>query len=145
MKNFILFIGLFFSLSCWGATPGNVEKYRKFVDSVAKQYQIPADFIFGVGICESGFGTSKHAKNLNNYFGIRGSYSKVHKTSYRFYEKPEDSIVAFCELVARKKFYTKLKGNPDPMVWIKALAKAKYAANGRVWTKLVKRAMASLK
>ena len=69
----------------------------------------------------------------------------MHKTSYRFYEKPEDSIVAFCELVARKKFYTKLKGNPDPMVWIKALAKANYAANGRVWTKLVRRAMASLK
>jgi flagellum-specific peptidoglycan hydrolase FlgJ len=145
MKNFILIIGLFCTLTCWGGTPGNAEKYLKFVDSVARQYQIPSDLIFGVGICESGFGTSSHAKRLNNYFGIRGKYSKVHKTSYRFYEKPEDSIVAFCELVARKNFYAKLKGNPDPMVWVKALAKAKYAANGRVWTKLVKRAMASFK
>lgn len=145
MKNFILIIGLFCTLTSWGGTPGNVEKYRKFVDSVATQYQIPADLIFGVGICESGFGTSKHAKRLNNYFGIRGSYSKVYKTSYRFYDSPEDGIVAFCKLVERKKFYSNLKGNPDPMVWVKALAKAKYAANGRVWTKLVKRAMGSLK
>lgn len=145
MKNFSLFIGLLFTLNCWGATPGNVEKYRKFVDSVAKQYQIPSDLILGVGVCESGFGTSNHAKNLNNYFGIRGRYSKVYKTSYLHYDKPEDSIVAFCKLVARKKFYDKLKGNPDPMVWVKALAKAKYAANGRVWTKLVKRGIASVK
>lgn len=145
MKNFIVFFGLLFSLNCWGGTPGNVEKYRTFVDSVATQYQIPSDLILGVGVCESGFGTSKQSKKLNNYFGIRGRYSKVYKTSYRHYDKPEDSIVAFCELVARKKFYDKLKGNPDPIVWVKALAKAKYAANGRIWTKLVKRGIASVK
>lgn len=145
MKSFILVFSLLLSLTCWGGTPGNVEKYRKFVDSIAKKYQIPSDLILGVGVCESGFGTSKQAKKMNNYFGIRGSYSKVYKTSYRHYDKPEDSIVAFCELITRKKSYKKLKGNPDPMVWVKALAKAKYAANGRVWTKLVKKGIASVK
>lgn len=145
MKFFILSICLLFTLTCWGGAPGNVENYRKFVDSVARQYQIPSDLIYGVGICESGFGTSVHAKRLNNYFGIRGKYSKVHKSSYLFYEKPEDSIVAFCELVARKNFYAKLKGNQDPIVWIKALAKANYAGNGRIWIKLVRKAIASLK
>jgi flagellum-specific peptidoglycan hydrolase FlgJ len=145
MKNLLFLIGLFSTLSCWGGTPGNVEKYRKFVDSVATHYQIPSELIFGVGICESGFGTSGHAKRLNNYFGIRGRYSKVYKTSYQFYDTPEDGIVAFCKLVERKKFYSKLKGNSDPVVWIDALAKANYAGNGRVWTKLVKRGIASLK
>ena len=145
MKNLNVVIGLLFTFTCAGATPGNVEKYRKFVDSVSLHYQIPSDLVFGVGVCESGFGTSKHAKNLNNYFGIRGQYSKVHKTSYVDYDKPEDGIVAFCELVARKKFYQKLKGNPDPNVWIKALANANYAANGRIWTNLVKRGIASVK
>lgn len=145
MKSFILVFSLFFNLTCWGATPGNVEKYRKFVDSVATQYQIPSDLIFGVGICESGFGTSAHARRLNNYFGIRGRYSKVYKTSYQYYDSPEDGIVAFCKLVERKKFYSKLKGNPDPKVWINALANANYAGNARIWTKLVKRGIASLK
>ena len=125
--------------------PGNVEKYRKFVDSVSIYYQIPADLILGVGVCESGFGVSKHAQKLNNYFGIRGKYSKIHKTSYVYYAKPEDSIVAFCELVARSKFYSKLKGNKDPIVWVKALAKANYAGNRKVWIKLVKRGIASIK
>ena len=107
MKNFILIVGIFLSFSTWGATPGNVEKYRKFVESMASKYQIPVNLILGVGICESGFGTSNHAKRLNNYFGIRGRYSKVWKTTYLHYDKPEDSIVAFCDLVARKRFYEK--------------------------------------
>lgn len=145
MKNFILVFCLLFTVTSWGATPGNVEKYRNFVDSLATQYQIPSDLIFGVGICESGFGTSDHAKRLNNYFGIRGRYSKVYKTSYQYYDSPEDGIIAFCKLVERKKFYSKLKGNPDPVVWINALANANYAGNGRIWTKLVKRGIASLK
>jgi uncharacterized FlgJ-related protein len=145
MKKIIYVLCLLISFSLMAKPPGNVEKYRKFVDSVAIHYQIPADLIFGVGVCESGFGLSKHAKNLNNYFGIRGKYSKIHKTSYVYYAKPEDSIVAFCELVARKKFYDKLKGNKDPMVWVKALAKANYAGNRKVWIKLVKRGIASIK
>lgn len=145
MKSLFVLILFFISSISFGTAPQNVGKYRKFVDSVALQYQIPADLILGVGICESGFGASKQAKRLNNYFGIRGKYSKTYKTSYRYYEKPEESIVAFCELVARKQFYQKLKGNTDPMVWVNALAKAKYARNGKVWTKLVKKAIASIK
>ena len=145
MKNFILIVGIFLSFSTWGTTPGNVEKYRKFVESMASKYQIPVNLILGVGICESGFGTSNHAKRLNNYFGIRGRYSKVWKTTYLHYNKPEDSIVAFCDLVARKRFYEKLKGNPDAMIWVKGLAKANYAANGKIWTRLVKKAIDSIK
>ncbi len=145
MKRIGVLILFLISITCFGIAPRNVAKYRKFVDSVALHYQIPADLIFGVGLCESGFGASKQSKRLNNYFGIRGKYSKIYKTSYRYYDKPEESIVAFCELVARKQFYQKLKGNTDPMVWVKALAKANYARNGKVWTKLVKKAIASIK
>jgi uncharacterized FlgJ-related protein len=145
MKRLFLLILILLTCTCLGASPGNVEKYRKFVDSVALHYQIPANLIFGVGVCESGFGLSKHGKRLNNYFGIRGKYSKIHKTTYRYYAKPEDSIVSFCELVARKRFYKKLKGNKDPMIWVQALAKAHYAKDGTIWTKLVKKAIASIK
>lgn len=144
MKKICFLIFFLFSFSTWAA-PGNVDKYRKFVDSVASHYQIPADLILGIGICESGFGVSKNAKKSNNYFGIRGKYSKKRKTSYQYFAKPEDSIVAFCELVMRKKLYQKIQGNTDPMVWVKALAKAKYARNGKIWTKLVKKAIASIK
>jgi uncharacterized FlgJ-related protein len=145
MKKIFYVLCLLISFTVMAEPPGNVAKYRKFVDSVALQYQIPADLILGVGVCESGFGVSKHAKKLNNYFGIRGKYSKRRKTSYVKYAKPEESIVAFCELVTRKKFYAKLKGNNDPMVWVKALAKSNYAGNRKVWIKLVKRGIASIK
>ncbi len=145
MRYILSFLCLWGPFLAWSTPKENVAKYQKFVDSVAIAYQIPADLILGIGVCESGFGTTKKAKRLNNFFGLRGKYSKVRKTSYLYFDKPEDGIVAFCEVVARKSFYEKLKGNPDPVVWIKALAKANYARNRKVWIKLVKRGIASLK
>jgi Bax protein len=145
MKFLVLLLFLQISFSSNAIIPINVDKYRSFIDSIAIQYQIPADLIIGVGICESGFGISKHAKKLNNYFGIRGKYSRKRKTSYVYFDKPEDSMVEFCELITRKNYYEKLKGNPDAKVWVKALAKAHYAANGRKWSRLVKRAIDSTK
>ncbi len=144
MKFIILLLFIQISFSSKAIIPKNLEKYRNFIDSIALQYQIPADLIIGVGICESGFGTSKKAKQLNNYFGIRGKYTRKRKTSYVYFDKPEDSIVEFCELITRKNYYEKLKGNPDAIVWVKALSKAHYAANGRIWSRLVKRAIVSI-
>jgi uncharacterized FlgJ-related protein len=145
MRKSLLVVCFLCPLFAWSTPKENVSKYQKFVDSVALHYQIPADLILGIGMCESGFGTTQKAKRLNNYFGLRGKYSKARKTSYLYFDKPEDGIVAFCEVVARKNFYEKLKGNPDAKVWIKALAKANYARNRKVWIKLVKRGIASLK
>lgn len=90
-------------------------------------------------ICESGFGQSKQSIKQHNYFGLRGKYSRKKKSSFKHYARPEDSMVDFCEVLASKKYYTNLKGNPDPMKWTRAMAKARYAANAKRWIRLMKK------
>jgi flagellum-specific peptidoglycan hydrolase FlgJ len=102
-------------------------------------YGIPSKLIIGVGVCESGFGQSKQSIKQNNYFGLRGKYVRKKKSSFKYYARPEDSMVDFCEVLASKKYYISLKGNPDPMKWTRAMAKARYAANEKRWIRLMKK------
>jgi hypothetical protein len=38
-------------------------------------------------------------------------------------------------LVARKKFYSSLKGNKDYKKWVVSISNTGYAANAKVWSK----------
>ena len=49
-----------------------VKLFKPYADSLSKEYGIPAAVMLGVAILESGSGTSKNAKALNNHFGIVG-------------------------------------------------------------------------
>jgi flagellum-specific peptidoglycan hydrolase FlgJ len=141
MKHILLFFLLIFQLKAQ-AFPGTQEKiqrYKPFIDSLAVAYGIPATLIIGVAICESGFGQSKQSIKQHNYFGLRGKYSRKKKSSFKHYDRPEDSMVDFCEVLSSKKYYTNLKGDPDPMKWTRAMAKAHYAANAKRWIRLMKK------
>jgi len=59
MRKAFLIVCILCPLFAWSTPKENVAKYQKFVDSVARAYQIPADLILGIGVCESGFGTTK--------------------------------------------------------------------------------------
>ncbi len=120
-------------------TQEKIQRYKPYIDSLSKQYGIPSKLIIGVGVCESGFGQSKQSIKQNNYFGLRGKYSRIRKTSYKQYSRPEESMVDFCEVLASKKYYANLKGNQDPMKWTRAMAKARYAANAKRWIRLMKK------
>ena len=141
MKPIFFFIILFFQLSAlaYQGTQEKIQRYKPFIDSISQVYGIPSKLIIGVGVCESGFGQSKQSIKQNNYFGLRGKYVRKKKSSFKHYARPEDSMVDFCEVLASKKYYISLKGNPDPMKWTRAMAKARYAANEKRWIRLMKK------
>ena len=141
MKPIVFFFILFLQLTAnaFQGTQEKIQRYKPFIDSLSQVYGIPSKLIVGVGICESGFGQSKQSLKQNNYFGLRGKYSRKKQSSFKHYARPEDSMVDFCEVLASKKYYTTLKGNPDPMKWTRAMAKARYAANAKRWIRLMKK------
>ena len=146
MKPIFFFIILFFQLSAqaFQGTQEKIQRYKPFIDSLSQVYGIPSKLIIAVGICESGFGQSKQSIKQNNYFGLRGKYSKKNKSSYTHFARPDDSIIAFCEVLASKKYYPNLKGDPDSMKWTRAMAKARYAANAKRWISLMKKSFARI-
>jgi flagellum-specific peptidoglycan hydrolase FlgJ len=108
-----------------------VKKYQPLADSLSGEYGIPAAVILGVAILESGAGTSRNCKLLNNHFGIVGKNdllkTKGVKSRYKQYPNILASYVDFCRIISRKKFYKKLKNNTDYTLWVEAMCKAGYS------------------
>ncbi|MBC7950022.1 MAG: glucosaminidase domain-containing protein [Chitinophagaceae bacterium] len=114
-----------------------VKKFRPKADSLSEKYGIPASVILGIAIMESGSGTSRNCKLLNNHFGIIGKNdllkTKNIKTRYKQYPDAHASYLSFCNLMTRKKFYKKLKGNMDHQQWADAISKAGYSEIPEIW------------
>ena len=113
------------------------EKYQNIADSLEVIYGIPSSVMLGVAYHESGAGKSVAAKYLNNHFGIKGSNNlmKTHriKSSYKSYESVKHSFEAFCILIAKRGFYTNLKGNSDYKKWVNAISNTNYASGSKTW------------
>ena len=119
-----------------------VKKYRPMADSLSLVYGVPTSIILGVAILESGSGTSRNCKLLNNHFGIVGKNdllkTKQIKTRYKQYKDSLASYVDFCKLMTKKKFYKKLKDNSDYALWAEAISAAGYSEIPEYWrTKVV--------
>lgn len=118
-----------------------IKKYRPLADSLSEVYKIPASVILGVAILESGSGGSRNCKLLNNHFGIVGKNNvlktKGIKTRYKQYPDALASYVDFCKVIAKKKFYKKLKDNMDYKLWVDLISKAGYSEVPAEWKKKV--------
>jgi len=117
-----------------------VKKYKIVADSLGKEYGIPPSVILGVAILESGSGTSRNAKLLNNHFGIIGKndLKKMGLTSrYKQYKNVIASYVDFCKVLKKKKYYKTLKGNKDYRLWVDAISKAGYSEVPEEWKKRI--------
>ncbi len=114
-----------------------VKRYKPLADSLSDVYGVPTSVMLGVAIIESGAGKSRNCRLLNNHFGIKGknNLQKTHgiKSSYKQYKDSRASYIAFCQLMTRKKFYSKLKGNKDHHAWLDAISKAGYSTVPDVW------------
>lgn len=114
-----------------------IKKYRPLADSLAAEYEIPVAVILGIAIIESSSGTGRNVRLLNNHFGIIGKNkllkTKGIKTRYKQYDNATESYVAFCHLVKKRKYYKKLKGNPDYRPWIDAISKSGYTEAPALW------------
>jgi flagellum-specific peptidoglycan hydrolase FlgJ len=114
-----------------------VKKFRPVADSLSAHYGIPAEVMLAVAIVESGAGTSRNSKLLNNHFGIVGKNnllaSKGIKSAYKQYAAAEHSYADFCRVVSRKKFYASMKGQKNSEAWVMAISNAGYSTMPAEW------------
>lgn len=118
-----------------------IKKYRELADSLSNAYGIPAGVILGVAIIESGSGSSRNAKMLNNHFGIVGKNNllktKGIKTRYKQYSTVGASYIDFCRIIAKRRFYPSLKGNKDYKIWTDSISKSNYSEVPEEWRKKI--------
>jgi len=115
-----------------------INRYDDLAIEKAEEHQIPASIILGVSIVESAAGQSLICKTLNNFFGIKGknwsSEKKMgYKSAYKEYKTDDESFEHFCQVIRKKKFYKKLKGNKDYKEWLNQMNKAEYASAKQKW------------
>lgn len=127
---------LLISASLWAQTK-YIQTFKPLADSLSVVYGIPTSVMLGVAIIESGSGTSRNAKLLNNHFGIVGKnnllQTKGIRSRYKQYPSIRASYIGFCQLLTRKKFYPKLKGNNDYKLWLEAMSLAGYSEAPVQW------------
>jgi len=116
-----------------------VKRYKPIADSLSAIYGVPSSVMLGIAIIESGAGKSRNCKLLNNHFGVKGKNdllkTKGIKSSYKQYPDGRASYIAFCKLMARKKFYSRLKGKKDHKLWLDAISKSGYSTVPGEWKK----------
>ena len=111
-----------------------INSYLPMAKNLSDDYGIPVAIILGVSTLESGSGTSKNCRQLNNFFGITGRNSlKKRHSVYKQYATPEDSFRDFCNIVSRAKYYPKLKNKMDYSKWLTAMNHASYAGAKGIW------------
>lgn len=120
------------------AVKNYIKKYDDLAIEKAQLYDIPPSIILGVSIVESAAGQSLICKSLNNFFGIKGknwSSEKTmgYKSAYKEYKTDGESFEHFCQVLRKKKFYKKLKGNADYKEWLNQMNKAEYATAKQKW------------
>ena len=116
-----------------------ITRFAPLAKELSKEWGIPVSILLGVSVLESGSGTSINARQLNNYFGVKGKNIMKHRQSkYKQFDSPKDSFESFCRMISRKKFYKKLKGNMDYHAWLAAMNTASYAGSKGIWVSRIK-------
>jgi flagellum-specific peptidoglycan hydrolase FlgJ len=133
-KSFtFLLIGASLSVSGQNSASRYIEKYRDVAIEKMNQHGVPASVILGVSMHESGNGTSKIARYLNNHFGIKGkNTSKEIQSAYRGYESVLDSYSDFIAAMSRNKKFKALFGkytHYDYRNWVLGIQSGGYASS----------------
>lgn len=135
-------IFLLFNLSFGFSQSSYIKKYKPLADSLSVEYKIPSKVILAIAIVESSSGQSRNCQLLNNHFGIVGKNNvlKTHgiKTRYKQYTNSKESFIDFAIMISRKKYYKKLKGNPNSSEWIDEISKHGYSEKPSIWRKNIK-------
>lgn len=135
----VVFISLFlsFSFALYGQQKHQyIQNNKDLANELSQKYGIPSAIILGVAFVETGGGTSRNSKVLNNHFGIIGK-KRTKKSKYRSFSSKRESYEAFCKLLSRKKYYAELKGNEDHTLWVQAIADAGYSTQPKEWMRRV--------
>jgi len=83
-----------------------IDENKELAIDLMAQYHVPASVILAVAIHESGAGTSKIARYLNNHFGIKGPNSNTQiNSAYKDYDGPKDSYLDFVDRLQTRSKY----------------------------------------
>ncbi|MBK0383114.1 glucosaminidase domain-containing protein [Pedobacter sp. SD-b] len=121
-------------------TQNYIEEHKDFSVDLMNKYHLPASIILGVAIHESGSGTSKIARYLNNHFGIKGYNNSTQiRSAYKGFEVAEDSYLNFIDILqSRSKFKILFNkySDYDYRSWAYGIQRGGYAAS-RTWASQV--------
>lgn len=132
MKKLVLVLLLSVSTAAIAQTSKTyVERYKDAAIKAMQAHGVPASIILGIAMHESGNGTSKIARYLNNHFGIKGNNdSKAIKSAYKGYNSVEESYEDFIRILERRSRFDFLFEHSTPYdyrTWILAIQKGGYA------------------
>ncbi len=117
-----------------------IEQYKQDAIQKMNEYGIPASIILGVAMHESGSGTSKISKYLNNHFGMKGkNESRRIRSSYKGYDDASASYEDFILFLKNRVQFNKLfdqYGAQDYKGWAKGIQRGGYA-HSKSWSKQV--------
>lgn len=141
MRKLLMFVLVLISAAATAQTSTNyIEKYKDAAIKAMNMHGIPASIILGVAMHESGNGTSKIAKHLNNHFGIKGKNNSTEiRSAYKGYESVEESYNDFIGLLQRRSQFSWLfdhVGVYDYRSWALAIQRGGYAQS-RTWASQV--------
>lgn len=129
--KFLCLMILIFSLKI-SAQNSYINQHKPLATELSKEFGIPSAIILSIAYVETGGGNSKHAQTLNNHFGMVGK-NTVNSSKFKSFDSSKESFRAFCEMISRKKYYQKMKGNLDYSEWLTAIASAGYAGKPTEW------------
>jgi len=149
-KKTLVVLGLIvITLTAQAQNKTYINNHKVLAVLLSKQYGIPASLILAVAAIESSGGKGPAARVLNNHFGIEGRNSFVTKSGFksRYKEYPNvwASYIDFCNLLTRKRFYKRLKGNENANLWVKAMSAAHYSEVPEEWEQKIFSVLSKIK
>jgi hypothetical protein len=122
------------------STEDYIAEHVIHAQELMRIHQLPASIILAVAIHESGAGTSKIAKYLNNHFGVKGPNSSIEiKSSYRDYPSVDSSYNHFVSFLQSRTYFNVLFGKYDQYDftnWARGIQRGGYA-HSRTWASQV--------
>lgn len=133
-KTLVFIFSIFLTTSFAKAQSSYIQSNLEIAQNLSDHYGIPTSVILAVAIVETGGGTSKNSKVLNNHFGIVGK-NTVNNSKYKSFSSVKESYEAFCKLLTKKSFFSRLKNTNDFTAWAKAIASAGYSTQPAEWSR----------
>ena len=150
IKRKLLIIGLLAVICSANAqNKAYISNHKVIAALLSERYGIPASLILAVATIESSGGKAPTARVLNNHFGMEGKNSfvnkKGHTSRYKQYPNELASYFDFCQMLTRKRFYHRLKGNENPIAWVRAMKNAHYSEIPEQWEQKILGVLTTIK
>jgi Bax protein len=135
----VLFLQMGLISTVWAKNTAQayIKQHHELAQKIMKQSSIPASITLAIALVESGNGTSRVCRKLNNHFGVRGKNSGKIKSGYKEFASTEAAYADFTRMISKKKYYPKLKGQLDIKKWVTAMKKSGYSEVPDVWAKKI--------